>query len=614
MLASNDLNFNLKMIIGDSVVSDHNFMILNCELPTLDFDNSKHIKLLKTDIESVVNKYPSNMGEQNFRQFHTELCELVNENSKEISIIKYSAKQRNPWFNSELKELKRLRDKYYKDYKRYPSNLSFLNKFLEAKLNLQEKIIEVKRNYNSNLVEANKGNTRKMWQIANDLSKIKKKKNEGKIKLLDEHGIELSNDSEVAEAFAEHYAEQGSSERLFEKPERQLRVTAEEPLSQFRETNEVEINKIIDSLRNNSSTGYDNISTKLLKSLKNRTNFSGKLVIYINDIFRNGTYPDCMKIGKVIPIYKKGDRRKRDNYRMITVLPNINKIIEKCMYERLYEYLENKNILNKKQYGFRKKSSTTYAVLNFYNEVYKGLAAGKKVGAIFIDISRAFDSLDHNELIKELEEIGITGNALKLMESYIRDRRIIVQCNNTKSRSRIINAGVPQGSVLGSLLYIIFKNTIFQQNFEGKIQLYADDIAIVYTTSSYREMKRQMIADMLLIKEWMYGNKLEINAEKTKFLLFNTKNTNEITFNRLIVDDEEFSRVDTFELLGMKVDANLNFSDHIQKVKSKIVPIIALIGRLRGHVREEILKMLYFSHVNSHLMYMLQVYRSAMEG
>jgi hypothetical protein len=200
------------------------------------------------------------------------------------------------------------------------------------------------------------------------------------------------------------------------------------------------------------------------------------------------------------------------------------------------------------------------------------------------------------------------------MESYIKDRRIIVQCNNTKSRSRLIKAGVPQGSGLGSLLYIIFKNTIFQQHFNGKIQLYADDIAIVYTASSYSEMKRQMIADMLLIKEWMYSNKLEINAEKTKFLLFNTKNTNENLFDRLSVDEEEYFRVDSFELLGMKVDMKLNFSDHIQKVKSKIVPIIALIGRLRGHVRVEILKMLYFSHINSHLMYMLQVYRSAPDG
>ncbi len=173
------------------------------------------------------------------------MCELVNENSKEISIIKYNAKQRNPWFNSELKDLKRLRDKYYKDYKRYPSNPSFLNKFLEAKLNLQEKIIDVKRNYNSNLVEANKGNTKKLWQIANNLSKIKKEKNGDKINLLDEHGIECSNDTEVAEAFAEHYAEQGSSERLFEKPERQHRVAVEELLSQFRETDETEINKII---------------------------------------------------------------------------------------------------------------------------------------------------------------------------------------------------------------------------------------------------------------------------------------------------------------------------------------------------------------------------------
>jgi hypothetical protein len=326
-------------------------------------------------------------------------------------------------------------------------------------------------------------------------------------------------------------------------------------------------------------------------------------------LFDRGEFPDCLKIAKIFPVHKEGDRREANNYRPIAVLPILSKIFEITINNRIIDFLTKKNILNKNQFGFTKGSSTASAVINLIHHIINGLEKKKKTASLFIDLRKAFDCVNHRILLKHLWKIGFRGKAHALLTSYLMNRRQFVRIGETDGNILINKCGVPQGSILGPTLFLIYINSIFDLELSGKIQLYADDAVLTYTENSDDDLYIAMSTDLRILNEWFIQNRLTINAKKTQFIKFKSKNS-PITdnFNFIQFANEKIYSTENYKYLGLWIDANLNFGFHITAIKKRVAPIVGALWRMRRHVTPDILNNIYFAYVHSHISYLISLW------
>ena len=233
-----------------------------------------------------------------------------------------------------------------------------------------------------------------------------------------------------------------------------------------------------------------------------------------------GVYPSLLKISKVTPIFKKGSHLLPDNYRPISVLGHINKIYETLLYSRLSTHFNNNNLLYKYQYGFREGHSTTQALVELTDSLKNTIDNGNYACGIFIDLTKAFDTVNHNILIDKLKKYGVSGNAINLLKSYLDDRMQYVEINKTKSSLSKISCGVPQGSVLGPLLFLIYINDLPNCCLLRKVRIFADDTVIFFECQNQNQLS-ETIEDILKnLNDWFVANKLTMNVEKSNFCIF----------------------------------------------------------------------------------------------
>ena len=278
---------------------------------------------------------------------------------------------------------------------------------------------------------------------------------------------------------------------------------------------------VINKLASKNSRGHDGISTKLLKLIT--IEISETLTIIINQSLYCGIFPDNLKLAKVIPIFKKGNNQIFDNYRPISILPAISKIFERIIYEQLYEHFILNNLFYPSQYGFKRNHSCELAVLEVIDRIIQELDKGRTPINIYLDLSKAFDTLNHDILIHKLKFYGITGRSADLLQSYLSNRKQYVQLNNVNSKSADISVGVPQGSILGPLLCIIYINDIIYSSNLFKFTMYADDTTLFTTLRGHNQdnMQTVLINDELSkISNWLIANRLSLNVAKTKFMVF----------------------------------------------------------------------------------------------
>ena len=241
-------------------------------------------------------------------------------------------------------------------------------------------------------------------------------------------------------------------------------------------TDKRDIIRIINEIKPKNSCGHDGISSKLVKYLKNE--IALPLSIMINASIESGHVPDTMKLAKVIPIYKSKDKQMLNNYRPISLLLIFSKILEKVVYQMLFNFLNTNNALFSSQYGFRKNHSTINAVTELVSHVIKAMNRKENTISVFLDLSKAFDTVNHNILLRKLEFYGIRGIALEWFKHYLTGRKQYVLYNNTQSSKQYITCGVPQGSVLGPLLFLVYINDIPNCLKYSKSIVFADDTTI----------------------------------------------------------------------------------------------------------------------------------------
>ena len=369
-----------------------------------------------------------------------------------------------------------------------------------------------------------------------------------------------------------------------------------------------EILDIINSLEN-KSTGPSSIPLKLLSLIPDLIIIP--LAYIINMSLRTGEYPDLLKLVKVIPIHKGGSTQDVNNYRPISLLSIFDKIIEKIMHKRLYSFLEKHNILIHNQFGFRKNNSTVYALEQITEMIKEAVDRGKFGCGIFIDLRKAFDTVNHEILLMKLEHYGIRGNMLNWFQSYLNNRKQYVVINGKSSAPLDINCGVPQGSVLGPLLFLLYINDLPNISDVLSFYLFADDTNIYYESDSLHELEKTVNKELKKLYLWLNVNRLSLNIDKTNYIIFHPYNKPmkqhiTIKINKKAIIEKEF-----IKYLGILIDSTLSWKQHISNVSKKISRAIGIMYKLRPFLPLSVMKNVYYSLIYSHIIYAIEAWGTA---
>ena len=339
---------------------------------------------------------------------------------------------------------------------------------------------------------------------------------------------------------------------------------------------------------------------------------------YFNHFMDIGVFPDILKIGKITPVYKnKGQKQCFGSFRPISTLPIFGKIFEKIIYVRLYSFFLSQNFMYSKQFGFRKGHCTSHALNYSINFLTNAISKNKHLIGIFIDLSKAFDTIDHGKLLVKLDNYGVRGNCHSLLESYISNRKQFTSFNNENSPKASVMFGVPQGSVLGPLLFLIYVNDIVNCSPYGEFILYADDTNIFIAADSKAEAFKKANEVLELVNRYMLSNLLHINTDKCYFMYFRPNLYSRSICSRtepydreakLFLSDARVKQVPTIKFLGVTIDENLNWLPHIENLKSKLILSQGALYRIKDSIPKRLHKTLYHSLFESHLTYGISVW------
>ena len=369
-----------------------------------------------------------------------------------------------------------------------------------------------------------------------------------------------------------------------------------------------EICNIAKNLKNKSSAGFDGISTKLLKQII--ASISYPLSILFNQSFLTGTVPNKLKIARVIPIFKNGDKCNPINYRPISILPSISKLLEKAVAKRLNKFLDVNKLLSNPQHGFRTGHNTTTAITIALDFVTRALDNKKYCLGTFLDVSKAFDFIDHNILIKKLFNYGIRGISLSWFQNYLNDRSQYVTLNDITSSILPVLYGIPQGSILGPILFLLYVNDLPNVDKLVEFVLYADDTTILISSNSLNDLFINSNSILAKVAEWFACNRLSINYKKTDYLLFHISqiiNTDLI----LKLDNNILERKNDIKFLGLILDYKLSWSEHINLLYKKLSQDIALLKLASYSLPQESLLSLYYAFFYSHIIYGIEFWSAS---
>ena len=366
-------------------------------------------------------------------------------------------------------------------------------------------------------------------------------------------------------------------------------------------TNENELSKIINELDNNKSTGPNSIPVSILKF--NKDIFSVILSRIANLSFIQGVFPESLKTAKIIPIFKSGNSMECSNYRPISLLSVVSKIFEKLVHKRVYTFLDKNNLIYNRQFGFRPKYSTSYALTDLIEDIKKKIDDGNFVCGVFLDLKKAFDTVDHNILLDKLNNYGIRGVANDWFRSYLYQRKQFVQINYIKSTIKEVECGVPQGSTLGPLLFLVYindMNTVFNQCI---VRHFADDTNILFHSKKPKTIETVLNFELKNIVDWLRANKLSLNEIKTDLVVFRSPqklfiNDISIKLNKLKLVPVEFVKY-----LGMYIDKTLSWKIHVNTLSIKLARANGIISKLRHFVTIDSCKSIYHAIFNSHVLY-----------
>jgi hypothetical protein len=389
------------------------------------------------------------------------------------------------------------------------------------------------------------------------------------------------------------------------------------------ETDEEEVARIIMNLRSDSAVGYDGISATILKAASNTL---VPLITHICNLsISTGVFPDAFKKALVHPIHKGGSKVDLSNYRPISVLTAMSKVLEKILNNRLLSYLHKFDILAENQYGFRAGLSTEDGVLELTEFIAKNIDNKAKVIGTFLDLSKAFDTVSVPILISKMEHIGIRGTALDVFRDYLYGREQCVKLVNYTSDYRPLSYGVPQGSVLGPTLFLIYINGLCRITLpKCKIITYADDTVLLVHGDTWENARTLTEHALRNIAKWLETNLLTFNVGKTKFITFSASITSQpgklfgVKIHTCVDQNNDqtcdclsLSRVNNIKYLGVDIDSTLTWKTHIENLTKRLRKVMPIFRNLKNSADANTLRMVYYSLAQSIISYCIPAWGGA---
>ena len=539
-----------------------------------------------------------------------ELAPYKKLNKREIKL------KTKPWITNAIISKMHERDKLLRKF----CNLKDKNSVHAKNIFNQYKIIrneltnlkrQSKSNYYKEYFEVHKNKSSMLWKGIRSLVNISNSSKKD-IKLLNNKGNNVSDPKVIAELFNDYFINIGpnidntisNAKHHYSEYMTKVFVNHSFYLSPVIPN---EIFNIIQAFDMNKSLGPNSLPIYILKIANHF--FSEKLCDIANLSFSTGIFPDLCKTAKVIPIYKKDNPLICENYRPISLLPIFSKIIEKLIYKRIYSFIDDHKLIYKRQFGFRSKHSTSHALISITESIKSLVDSGNVVGGVFIDLQKAFDTVNHEILCDKIYYYGFRGISQLLIRSFLTNRRQYVSINGFNSQEKSVICGVPQGSTLGPLLFLLYINDLHFSVNQSVTNHFADDTCITYSAMKIKSLETVLNNDLKIVSDWLKANRLSLNAKKSKLMIFKSK-------RKLIPPDSFSIKINGFKLvptdnikyLGLHLDQNLSFDYHIKQLGKKLSRSNGILSKLRHFTSKETLISVYYSLFYSHLLYACPVW------
>lgn len=494
-----------------------------------------------------------------------------------IKTIKF--KEQYGWINSSIKRMISKRDKLFAQSR---NDSAKIEEFQKMKAKVRNEIRKSKKSYLNGLVH--KGAN--LFDVYKKIADIKPVK------------TSISNLTDVNRINA-HFSQVGEVISKLTAPEKFDPSSINRVLQSmyYLPCTPSEVTKIIHSLKNKTSLDAYGLSNKICKLLS--PSLEVELSNLINECVFSGVFPDCLKVARVTPIFKSGDENSCDNYRPISIISPIAKIFEKVLQKRVVSYFDKFNLWYESQFGFRKKHGTIDAIIEMLETLGK-VSTKHNSEAAYIDLSKAFDSVNHNILLKKLESYGIRGFLLNLFKSYLGNRMQFVEINGRISDKLPIKTGVPQGSIMGPVLFLIHINDMHLSTQNSKLILFADDASLIS-----RHNTVDFVEDVNNLMKWCSHNSLAVNMQKSCVLKFENRKLNEIPLEYNLL---QFNPDSIQKYLGIYIDKKLTFRTHVDYVLQKVSKLGGMIKQMRKVLIRDHLWLFYNAYIKSTLQYGILIY------
>jgi hypothetical protein len=508
-----------------------------------------------------------------------------------------------------------------------PANI---NKYKTYKTIYQRLIRAAKKRYIADKLTENASNPKKTWQTLNEI--LGREGKSGSVSQISING-DITNDPEkIANHFNNFFTSAGKniSEAVMhvtKKAEDYVDYGHDIPPMSLGNTTPEHVLKVIKKFKPKNSCDIHGVSTKMIKYVG--PEIAVPLAHIFNLSLNSGQFPSSLKLCRVIPIFKSGDSLNCDNYRPISLLSSISKVLEKIVTEKLVYHLNSNDLLYQHQYGFLSKKLTEHNLMQIIDYITTALNDGMYCIGVFLDLKKAFDVCLHSILLAKLSKMGIVGTALDWFKNYLSGRSQKVEINGSLSDPLALDISVIQGSILGPILLICYINDFWTATSLFSV-LFAGDTTGLGKGKNLRKLTQYVNLESQKIANWFCSNKMALNASKTKFIVFRTRgkvinpldcqlvyNGNEIgkpIVPELIYPVERIHNegsTSNFKLLGVPFDEYLTFDDHILHLCSKISKSLFCINRKKNFIDQKTRKMLYFAMVHSHIVYCINIYSCA---
>ena len=566
-----------KIISGNfmDIVSDHmpNFVIAS----SVNVKNKKNTRRIRSFKNFDETKYKNDIAAINitdeisslqnindiYDAYHDKLMKVIDFHAPLIEITKKEMKWKTkPWITKGIQKSIKSKKSCYRKY------IKTSNKFWFDRCGLYTKKIKKlmfisKKKYYENYFAENSKNARKTWKGINELLNKSKKASDADI-FLNENGDIITDKEKISNCFNNFFTNiAGNLLKDIKEPPKKFQDYLKNPNEHsffLKEVDHGEVARVISSLDTTKSGDIFGINNKLI--YLGGIDIAQNLTKIFNISFRQGQFPDKLKISMITPIHKGDSKNLTENYRPISLLPIIGKILEKIMHFRLYEFLTENKIINKCQYGFQKNKSTEDALLDLHSSIVDAFENKNIAFGVFLDFAKAFDTVNHKILLRKLEYYGIRGLPLQWFKSYLHERKQCVNIGSVRSNFTTVKHGVPQGSILGPLLFLLYINDIVSSSKKLQFILFADDTSIIAKGTKSEEVENLLNEELPLVSDWLNANKLSLNVKKSNVVRF-TKNSSKEQL-KIKINDELLSEVEFVKYLGILIDNKLSYSHHMQ--------------------------------------------------